>query len=109
MVNSTLSDRLDLSLGVPRGFCSRTASIYLFVNDLSLSVHRCKLVLYADDTAPFYVGKDSHSLHSALQEDLCKLDYWFSANHELIINCTRSKVIFFRFEAELKLVTLHKS
>ena len=52
---------------------------------------------------------DSHSLHSALQEDLCKLDNWFSANHELIINCTRSKVIFFRFEAELKLVTLHKS
>ena len=57
----------------------------------------------------FMLVMDSHSLHSARQEDLCKLDNWFSANHELIINCIRSKVIFFRFEAELKLVTLHKS
>lgn len=57
----------------------------------------------------FMLVMDSHSLHSARQEDLCKLDNWFPANHELIINCTRSKVIFFRFEAELKLVTLHKS
>ena len=38
----------------------------------------------------FMLVMDSHSLHSARQEDLCKLDNWFSANHELIINCTRS-------------------
>lgn len=31
--------------------------------------------------------------------DLSKAN-WFSANHELIINCTKSKVIFFQFEAE---------
>ena len=93
-VNGTYSDTSDLSLGVPQGSVLGPLLFIVFINDLPSVVHRCKIALYADDTALFFAGRDIQTIQSALQEDLNAVGEWFSLNR-LLVNCDKTNVMLF--------------
>ena len=66
----------------------------VFINDLLSVVHRCKIVLYADDTVLFFAGRNIQTIQSALQEDLNAVGEWFSLNR-LLVNCNKTNVMLF--------------
>ena len=93
-VNGTYSDTSDLLLGVPQGSVLGSLLFIVFINDLPSVVHRCKIILYADDTALFFAGRNIQtiqSIQSALQEDLNAVGEWFSLNR-LLVNCDKTNV-----------------
>ena len=65
-VNRTYSDTSDLLLGVPHESVLGPLLFIIFINDLPSVVHLCKIVLYADDNAPFFAGRNIQTIHSAL-------------------------------------------
>ena len=59
-VNGTYSDTSDLLLGVPQGSVLDPLLLFIvFINDLPSVEHRCKIVLYADDTALYIAGRNT--------------------------------------------------
>ena len=93
-VNGTYSDTSDLLLGVPQGFVLGPLLFIVFISDLPSVVHRCKIVLYVDDTALFFAGRNIQTIQSALQEDLNAVGEWFSLNR-LLVNCDKTNVMLF--------------
>ena len=95
-VNGTYSDTVDLSLGVPRGSVLGPLLFIVFINDLPTVVHCCKIVLYANDTAPFFFFADRNiqTIQTSLQEDLNAVGVWFSLNR-LLVNCDKTTVMLF--------------
>ena len=93
-VNRTYSDTSDLLLGVPQESVLGPLLFIVFINDLPSVVHRCKIVLYADDTALFFSGRNIQTIQSALQEDVNAMGEWFSLNH-LLVNCDKTNVMLF--------------
>ena len=93
-VNGTYSDTSDLSLGVPQGSVLGALLFIVFINDLPSVLHRCKIVLYADDTALFFAGRNAQTIQFALQEDLNAVGEWFSLNR-LLVNCDKTNVMLF--------------
>ena len=93
-VNRTYSDTSDILLGVPQGSVLGTLLFVVFIKDLPSVAHRCKIVLYADDTALFFAGRNIQTIQSALQEDLNAVGEWFSLNR-LLVNCDKTNVMLF--------------
>ena len=93
-VNRTYSDTSDLLLGVPQESVLGPLLFIVFINDLPSVVHRCKIVLYADDTALFFSGRNIQTIQSALQEDLNAMGELFSLNR-LLVNCDKTNVMLF--------------
>ena len=98
--NGTYSDTSDLLLGEPHGSVLGPLLFIIFINDLPSVVHLCKIVLYADDNAPFFAGRNIHTIHLALQEDLNAVGEWFSLNR-LLINCDKTNVMLFASKQRL--------
>lgn len=71
-----------------------TLLFIIYINDLPPCIKHSKIALYADDTALYFAGKDIYSIEHALQDDLNQLNSWFIEN-ELIVNCTKTKVMLF--------------
>ncbi|PFX12690.1 putative RNA-directed DNA polymerase from transposon BS [Stylophora pistillata] len=93
-VNGTYADTSDLSLGVPQGSVLGPLLFIVFINDLPSTIHRCKIILYADDTALFFAGRNIQTIQSTLQEDLNAVDEWFSLNR-LLVNYDKTNVMLF--------------
>ena len=99
-VNGTYSNTSDLLLGVPQGSVLGPLLFIVFINDLPSIVHRCKIVLYADDPALFFAGRNIQTIQSALQVDLNTVGKWFSLNR-LLVNCDKTNVMLFGFKQRL--------
>ena len=93
-INGTLSESMDLSLCVPQGSVLGPLLFIIFINDLPTVIKRCKVVMYADDTALFIANLDRKVIEAVLQNELNIINNWFTDN-ELFVNCTKTKVMIF--------------
>ena len=93
-VNATYSDTSDLLFGVPQGSVLGPLLFIVFINGLPSVVHRCKIVLYADNSTLFFACRDIQTVQSALQEDLVAMGEWFPLNR-LLVNCDKTNVMLF--------------
>ena len=93
-VNGTTSEPMDLNSGVTQGSVQGPLLFLIFMNDLPNYVKQSKVVLYADNTALFFVNKDVKTIEHVLQEELNSLSNWFRENG-LIVNCSKTNVMVF--------------
>ena len=56
--------------------------------------HRCKTVLYSDNSALFFACRNIQTIQSGLQEDLVAVGEWFPFNR-LLVNCDKTNVMLF--------------
>ena len=78
-VGKELSSRGKLNCGVPQGSILGPLLFLLYVNDMAQAVNS-ELLLYADDTCLFFMGKDSKIIGDQLNKDFNSLCEWFIDN-----------------------------
>ena len=78
-VGKELSSRGKLNSGVPQGSIHGPLLFLLYVNDMPQAVNS-ELLLYADDTCLFFMGKDSKIIGDQLNKDFNSLCEWFIGN-----------------------------
>ncbi len=64
----TISDRLNVTCGVPQGSILGPLLFVLFVNDLPNYIENCKIVLYVDDTALMFADNNPENIKSNLEQ-----------------------------------------
>jgi len=69
VANETPSEPGTVSCGVPQGSILGPLLFLCYMNNMSLSV-KCKLLLYADDSALIVSGSDPQSISDALSKEL---------------------------------------
>ena len=76
--------------GVPQGSILGLLLVVLYVDDITTSVHKAKIVKYYDDTVIFYSNKDAEVIQTVLNNEFSSMTNWLR-NNELIINTQREK------------------
>lgn len=87
-VNGTISNTLNVKIGVPQGSVLGPILFSIFINDLEKVVKKSNILMYADDTVLYNVDP------LALQSDLLNLKKWCSYNR-LTINTSKTKWMCF--------------
>lgn len=90
-VNNSLSDFLDVLMGVPQGSNLGPLLFLLFVNDFP-SCLQCSCNLFADDTAIYCSAKTINELNISLQMETNKAFKWFNEN-QLTLNIDKTCTI----------------
>ena len=95
-INSSLSDLLPVSTGVPQGSILGPLLFSVYVNDLPLSLKKCEVHSYVDDTKMYlsFNVKDKDISITDLQQDLTSVRNWCFYN-SLLINPDKAKLIVF--------------
>ena len=102
VANGTPSEPGTVSCGVPQGSILGPLLFLCYVNDMSLSV-RCKLLLYADDSALIVSGTDPQSIADELSKELESCRQWLMDN-KLSLHLGKTESILFGSKRKLKKV-----
>ena len=73
-----MPDAESIYVGVPQGSILGPLLFVLLVSDLPTVVHKCSMLMYADDTVLFYSGKVA--IEERLNENLDLTGSWFHNN-----------------------------
>ena len=93
-VNDTLSDFLNVTIGVPQGSILGPLLFIIYINDLP-NFWKVWTILFADDTSSLTSQKTSKEVETNLNNDLKDAAKWFSFN-ELSLNTDKTRVINFK-------------
>ena len=89
--------------GVPQGSILGPLLFLCYIKDMAMSV-KCRLLLYADDSALLVHGKDANLIASILSENLTSCCNWLKDN-KLSLHLGKSEAILFGSKRKLKNVT----
>ena len=78
-IGGTMSEPKGVTCGVPQGSILGPLLFLLYVNDMASAV-RCKLLLYADDSALIASGKNVADIESTLSSELEYVSNWLIDN-----------------------------
>ena len=78
-INGTFSKPKMVPCGLPQGSILGPLLFQIYVNDMEFAV-KCKLILYADDSALLVSGKDVKVIQEKLGKELCALSSWLVDN-----------------------------
>ena len=93
-MQGTLSDSMNVDMGVPQGSVLGPLLFIIFINDITKCIRNSKIILYADDTAIFFAHNSISTILSTLQSELNSLSEWFR-NNDLILNIKKTKAMLF--------------
>ena len=99
-VGDTLSSFLDVTCGVPQGSILGPTLFLCYINDMSVAL-RCRLALYADDSALMASGPDSKAVADFLSEQLSQCSAWLIDNR-LSLHVGKTECILFGTHQKLK-------
>ena len=78
-ISGTYSQVCNITCGVPQGSILGPFLFLIYVNDMKAAV-KCKLILYADDSALLVSGKDVVKIEQALSRELKAVNEWLEEN-----------------------------
>ena len=81
---------MNISYGVPQGSILGPLLFSLYINDLPDAVTKCKVILYADDTALIYSNKNKTIIEKTLNQDMANVKLWLDSN-KLTLNVKKTK------------------
>ena len=95
-INTTLSDRLPVSCGVPQGSILGPLLFNIYMNNLPSTLRNCSAQCYVDDTKLLISFKFQHieSYRAKINEDLINIRNW-CFNNQLLLNPERTKLVAF--------------
>ena len=99
-IKGTLSDRGEVTCGVPQGSILGPLLFLIYVNDMESAVD-CDLLLYADDSAILIRGEDIIDIEQKLSKELAKLNVWLIDN-KLSLHLGKTESILFASNRKLK-------
>ena len=94
-LQSTNSDFITISNGVPQGSVLGPLLFLIYINDIAEVSSTLTFFLFADDTSVFFSHKNQNDLENILNTELEKLSDWLTAN-KLSLNVGKSNVLLFR-------------
>ena len=92
-VKGTISQPKEIDCGVPQGSILGPLLFLIYVNDMQAAV-KCKLLLYADDSALLVSGKDVNEIQKVLSDELNSVCEWLVDN-KLSIHLGKTESILF--------------
>ena len=95
VIENHKSDTLNITCGIPQGSILGPLLFILYVNDITQSSSKGKLILFADDTNIIYNDTSHSDLCSQAQNDLTSVCDWFASN-KLSVNESKTKFMVFR-------------
>ena len=99
-INGILSDTKGISCGVPQGSILGPLLFLIYVNDMTTAV-KCKLLLYADDSALLVSGKDVSEIEETLSLELESVCEWLTDN-KLSLHLGKTESILFASKRRLQ-------
>ena len=93
-IDSYISARNDITCGVPQGSVLGPLLFLIYINDIQECSEMLKVFLFADDTNILYADKNLRSLELIVNQELCKLYDWLTAN-KLTLNIKKSNFVIF--------------
>jgi len=94
----SLSEPIYVKSGVPQGSIAGPLLFVIFINDLSMILKNCKVIMYADDLK-LYCSVDHPEAQENLQSDLSKLHEW-SVSNGMFLNVKKCATITFSRKRE---------
>ena len=100
VVNDVSSETGIVTCGIPQGSILGPLLFLCYVNDMPISV-KCKLLLYADDSALIVSGFDSKKIADELSRELESCRQWLIDN-KLSLHLGKTEAILFGSKRKLK-------
>ena len=101
-IDNTLSEWLDVQVGVPQGSILGPLLFLIFYNDLPFIVNHCSIDAYADDSTMTVSAKSVADIGTHLTED-CKLVADWVAGNRLQLNADKTHLLTVGTEARLRI------
>ena len=104
--NDTLSEAGIVNCGVPQGSILGPLLFLCYINDMPISL-KCKLKLYADDSALIISGKEPNKIAEELSKELSSCRSWLIDN-KLSLHLGKTEAILFGTKQKLSKVESFK-
>ena len=92
--NGVISDFMPVTCGVPQGSILGPQLFLLYINDLHVSIDKCRLSLYADDSALIFSHRSPDVVARTLSNDLGQCKKWLVDN-KLSLHVGKTESVLF--------------
>ena len=79
----------------------------IIVNDIHLTLEKCHILIYADDTVLYYADKDASSIENILNTKAALVNNWINEN-TLFLNLKQTKAEYVLYGSHQKLAKQQK-
>lgn len=97
-----VSSAKEINLGVPQGSVLGPLLFILYINDVELTLEKCNIHMFADDTIVYIEGRDLRNNVEIINKELNDVNDWLRLNR-LKLNANKTKAIIISNEVQYRL------